>query len=149
MHLAAPLPNPPRGRANEQTLLIMQLPAALPNPSQREGHSKLANFRTLDAATTTRLNQIIKILFAVIVGDFFTRLNVSPGPDPNPAPLGNKGFGIRSARMIDVARSVRARTAVNRPPRINSKEIPAARLIHDLVGHQGTKIFDDAFAFRN
>ena len=84
------------------------------------------------ALTSYWLDHTLEILGAVIVGDLFACLNLFPRPDPDAATT-NDSFRIRLTRVIDITGDVAARAAVDRPPRIDAKEILPVTLFHFFV----------------
>jgi hypothetical protein len=83
---------------------------------------------TLFAFAALRLYVFLDILFAVVDSDFLSGLNRFPGPYPD-AFTRHEGFRVRPASVVDVARDVAARAAVNGPFLINLKEVFAAFFI--------------------
>ena len=72
----------------------------------------LTSWPALLALTACWLDHTLEILFAVIVGDLFTRLYLLLRPNPNSASANNR-FGIWLARVIDVPRNIATRAAVD------------------------------------
>jgi hypothetical protein len=102
----------------------------------------------LYALAADRLDDIVKVFLAVVVSDLFTSFDISPRPNPHAA-SGNNRFGVWRTRVIDVARNVAARTAVDRPFAVNAEEILAVTLFDFLVRNVWPGVFDDSFAFGN
>src|SRR4051794_28455566 len=71
-------------------------------------------FPALVALAPLRLDEAVEVVLAVVVGDLVARRDVLQRRDEN-LTLHDVGFGIRPARMVDVARDVAACSAVDGP----------------------------------
>ena len=60
------------------------------------------------------LDDVVKILPTVVVGDLFACLDVAFRPNPNSATL-NDCLGIGPTRMVGIARDIVPDAAINRP----------------------------------
>ncbi|MEZ6022305.1 MAG: hypothetical protein R3C16_02565 [Hyphomonadaceae bacterium] len=65
------------------------------------------------------------------------------------AALVDIGLAVRTARMIDVARRVPARRAVDGFARVDLEQVLGAALLFLLLGELDADIFDDAGVLRN
>src|SRR6185295_19788786 len=95
------------------------------------------------APAALRLDVGVEVILAVVVGDLVARLDVPDRLDPDAA-VADHRVGVRPAGMIDVARGVGTRRAVDGPARIHLEPVAiVAPLIALLVGQQRTCVFDD------
>ena len=84
--------------------------------------------RTACRATAIVLKKIVKIFPSVVVGNLFPRFDAPRCDDYNSAVAPNR-LGIRSTGMIDVARQIPSRGAIDGPSAIYREHISrAARL---------------------
>jgi hypothetical protein len=67
----------------------------------------------------------VKILFTVVVAQFFAGFDCSLRPYPYAA-TGNYCFGIRSARMVNVTGEIAAGRAIDRPLGVDTKKVLAS-----------------------
>ena len=86
---------------------------------------------------------LVKILGAVVVGEFLTWLNRALGHDVGATPPCFY-FAIRSAGMIDVTRGVGLSPAVNRLFLANPEEVLAVVGVHLRFREHSPGIFDHA-----
>jgi hypothetical protein len=78
-----------------------------------------------------RLDVGVEVILAVVVGDLVAGFDVLDRLDAD-APVADHRIGIAAAGMIDVARDVRTRLAVDGPARIHleqSSDCPESRRI--------------------
>ncbi len=79
----------------------------------------------LHTAAAVGLDVLIEIFFAVVVGELVARIDVLNRVYINVAAL-YLGLAVGRARVVDVARDVRARGAVDRLARIDLKQVLAS-----------------------
>src|SRR4029077_20931074 len=97
------------------------------------------------APAALRLDVGVEVVLAVVVGDLVARLDVPDRLDPDAARAGHR-IGVRPAGMVDVARQVRARRAVDGPARIHLEPVAiVGALVALLVGQQRAGVLDDVF----
>src|SRR6185437_11736382 len=83
-------------------------------------------------------DHVPEVIDAIVVGDFLARLDVAQRPDEHPV-LDVVYFRVGIAGMIEVARDIAARRAVDGPAAVDFVEVQvAARL--DLVGFLGGEL---------
>ena len=100
--------------------------------------------RTLIAFAADRFDVVVEIRLAVVNGDLLSGCDLPQRPDPDAFAM-RVAFGVGSARVIDIAREIAARTAVNRTLLIKLKEILPASLCYFFTGQNRTDIFDNLF----
>src|SRR6185437_5194258 len=94
-------------------------------------------------------DHVPKVIDAVIIGDFLARLDNAQRADEHPVP-DVVDFGVRITGMVEVARDVAARGAVDGPAAVDLVEVKiAARLdfVGFLGGELGPHVFGDPEAF--
>lgn len=86
-------------------------------------------------ALTLLFHHFFKIIFAVIVAEFFTRFDGLPRNNEHALTF-QDGFAVGFARVVDVAREVFACGAVDRVVRVGEiEEIVAAFFLRLFVGN--------------
>ena len=76
----------------------------------------------MDAFASNCLDEGGEVLFAVVVRELFTRLDVATREDTD-GPVDASGDAVRLAGVIDVSRKVRARRAVDGPFRVDLEQV--------------------------
>src|SRR5882672_9065712 len=102
-------------------------------------------FRALDALAAFRLDEAVKVILAVVVGDLVAGHDVLDRRDEDLA-LDDVGLGIRPAGVIDVARDVAPGRAVDRPTLVDLEQVAIVELVGQLVGNAPAPVLDDEVA---
>src|SRR5688572_15611972 len=96
-------------------------------------------------AAAVLAQELVEILLAVVVSELLAGSDVAQGEDIDAA-LADLGLAVGHAGVIDVARAVRARRAVEHLAAAHVEEIARIADLVLLVGKQLARIFDDAGA---
>src|SRR5262249_10655540 len=97
------------------------------------------------ALAADRLEELVEIFLAVVVGDLLAGLDGPPGVDLDLAPDSVR-LRVRLARMIDVARRIGARRALDRPSLVEVEPVLAPPVVAVVPAHQRAPVFDDELA---
>src|SRR6266478_6528455 len=92
------------------------------------------------------LDEGVEIIAAIVVRDLVVRLDVLDCPDLDHV-LDEIDFGVRPARMIDVARPVPAARAVDRPAVVDLEHIAVVELVGDFGTQLSAAVADDELPF--
>ena len=93
---------------------------------------------TLYTTAAELLDEALDVFLAVVVGDFFSLLDVPLGHDKDSTAT-IEGFAVRPAGVVGIARGVVARTAVDVPAGIHVKHVAVV----PLIPHRGRDPFAD------
>jgi len=103
-------------------------------------------FCALCAPAACGLDMNVKIFFAVVIAQFLPGFDVPFGPYPYPSP-GNNCFCVWPARVVNIAGEIAARTSVNRPPCIDTKEVlTSGPFIYLFVRDDRAGVLDKPFS---
>src|SRR5215813_5325373 len=105
-------------------------------PTPRSPRTDLGAFLGASPALATHgLDEGVEIIAAIVIRDLVPWLDILDRTDFDHV-LHEIGFGIRSARMVDVARAVPAVGAVDGPARVDLEQVAGI----ELVGGFGTNL---------
>ncbi len=97
---------------------------------------------TLHTAATEFFNEALEMILAVVVGNFFTNLDIFLGDDKDPTATVDR-LSIRTAGVIGIARRIVARAAIDIPFGIHIEHIAVIPLVTLTRRDAFTDIFDD------
>jgi hypothetical protein len=107
------------------------------------GFAHLGAFlRTRPAFAANFLDERIEIIATIVIGDLVAGLDVLDRSDLDGV-FHEVDFGIRSARMIDIARAVSAAGAVNGPAAVDLEEIACIELVGDFGSNPPPAVAND------
>lgn len=98
--------------------------------------------RTLDTTATDFFDEALEMIFAIVVSDFLTSLDVSLGYDKDPTAT-VECLAVRPTRMIGVASGVVARTAIDIPLGVDIEHVTIIPEIPLARRNAFTYVFDD------
>src|SRR5215472_722931 len=124
---------PRRGLNDGARQLVLSPPAFGATPSACADLG--AFFPASHALAADGLDEGVEIIAAIVVRDLVPRLDVLDGADLDHV-LDKINFGIRPARMIDIACPVPAARAIDRPTAVDLEHVA----IIELVGGFGTQL---------
>ena len=117
-------------------------------PHRHKSHAMglhLYNRVAFQAFTAVRLDKIVEVLFAVVIGELLTGSDVPLRVDIYFS-AHNVGFAIRSAGMVHIAGTVLPRRAVYNLLLAHLKEVPTALFVRRLTGEYDTVVLNNKIA---
>lgn len=100
---------------------------------------------TRPAFAANFLDEGIEIISAIVIGDLVPGLDVLDRTNLDRV-FHEINFGVRSARMIDIARPVSAAGAVDGPAAVDFEEIAGIELVGDFGSNLPPAVADDELA---
>ena len=102
----------------------------------------------LRTLTPVRFDEVIKVFFAVVVGNFVTGIDDADGFDKD-AITDDYHLAVWFTGVIDVARDIFAVRAVDRFSISEFEEVLAGTFVGLFIGDQPSGVFQDSGATRN
>lgn len=102
----------------------------------------------LNAAAAFRIDVFLPIFFTIIVEEFFAQCNLPRGLDPDMT-VDHITFGVGTAGMINIARCIETRGAINIHVLIDVENVEVTFIILRLVNNDSADIFNDLLPLRD
>src|SRR5262245_26428524 len=131
-----------RPRRNDRLRTLGASPRTL-GPTPRSLRTDLGAFLPASPAFATHgLDEGVEIIAAVVIRDLVPWLDILDRTDLDHV-LHKIGFGIRSARMVDVARAVPAARAVDGPAGVDLEQVAGIEFVGGFGTHLSAAVTND------